>query len=188
MVTLSVMPNLQDCWLNLRLCLTYTKKCTAWSAERHPLSRYYWTLLTLLSLQRQGSINWESYSWFNKAFFSRNTSLFTAIAVGGRSRGYSQLGATKYKLYSLVLLASEQIDCCTFFMPYFMPCWGAFQLWWMTELKSLVHHFPDELAQFLRTSLPWTLTTATCMTNRPRVSLHTSFTICTITHCISTFI
>lgn len=26
MVTLSIMPNLQDCWLNLHLCLTYTKK------------------------------------------------------------------------------------------------------------------------------------------------------------------
>lgn len=107
----------------------YKKKRTAWGAERHPLYRCYWTLPTLLSLQKQGSINQDSYSWFNKAFLSRNTSLFTAIAVGGRSRRCSQLGATKYKLYSLVLLASEQIDYCTF-MPYFMPCSGAFWLWW----------------------------------------------------------
>lgn len=46
------------------------KKCTAWRAEGHPLSRYYWTLLPLLSLQRQGSINWSLNSWYNETFLA----------------------------------------------------------------------------------------------------------------------
>lgn len=46
---------------------------------------------------------------------------------------------------SLVLLASEQIYYCSFSMPCLMLCL-AFQLWWITEVKSLLNQFPDQIS------------------------------------------
>lgn len=81
----------------------------------------------------------------------------------------SQLGATKNKHYSLVLLSSEQIYDCRCSMPCLTPCSGAFEPWRMTEVRSLLYLFPTrfaEAAPFLSTgSFSPTLPTATCMTN-----------------------
>lgn len=56
----------------------------------------------------------------------------------------------------------------------------------MVELKSLVYHSPDQLAQFLSTSLSLKATTATCMTNK--CELQDLLTICNITHSFSAFV
>lgn len=56
----------------------------------------------------------------------------------------------------------------------------------VVELKSLVYHSPDQLAQCLSASLSLKAATATCMTNR--CELQDMLRICSITHNFSVFV
>lgn len=116
----SITPNLQcGCRLNLRSQVVHR---THTRAQIHRLVvsrgirfrdnvRIYW----MLERERQGSTHVFRHFFCSFFFFSRDASLFPAIAVGEGGRRCSLLGPTEYRLCSFVSLASEQnhISSCS---------------------------------------------------------------------------
>lgn len=65
---LSITANLQDCWLNIRSYLTFTKKCTSWSAEGASTFKILFDFTDSADTTETRFNKLGLYSWFNKAF------------------------------------------------------------------------------------------------------------------------